>query len=367
VPGTPRRPTLADVAAHAGVSATTASYILNGRSEEMRIATGTQERVRSSAKALGYRVNRTARSLRTSTSATLGVVTDLIASGQYASSMLRGASAAAHQRGHLLVIGESEGDPLLEEKLIDEMLERQVDGILYATLVTRELTVPDRLTSRTVLLNCLDPRSSLPAVLPDEVQGGRLAVDLLVDAGVEGDVVVVGRDPTPGAVAGERRLQGIEEGLAAHGRRLAGVVDCDWTVALAARAVDEHLRRHGTPEALVCLNDRIAMGAYQALADHGLVVPDDVAVVSFDGSDLAQWLHPPVTSVQLPYVEMGVAAVELLRDGALSAETAQRCRVEGTASGGEAVYLPMPVVVGASLPMPGAGERSRRTTTHRLG
>ena len=346
-----RRPTLADVARRAGVSATTASYILNGRSEEMRIAPATQERVREAATGLGYRPNRAARSLRTSSSATIGVVTDLIASGQYASSMLRGASAAAHERGHLLVIGESEGDPLLEGQLLDEMVSRQVDGILYATLVTRELTAPTGVDARMVLLNCHDPRSSLPSVLPDEEQGGRAAVDLLAEVGLEGDVVVVGRDPTPDAVAGMRRLRGIELALHDRGEKVSAVLDCDWTVALAARAVDEHLRDHPVPGALICLNDRIAMGAYQALSDRGLRVPDDVAVVSFDGSELAQWLHPPVTSIQLPYVEMGAVAVELLRDGALSPQTAARVRVERGAAGGEVVHLPMPVVVGASLPL----------------
>ena len=67
--------------------------------------------------------------------------------------------------------------------------------------------------------------------------------------------------------------------------------------------------------ALVCLNDRIAMGAYQALADRGLRVPDDVAVVSFDGSDLAGWLRPSVTSVSLPFAELGAVAVDALMRG----------------------------------------------------
>ena len=66
------------------------------------------------------------------------------------------------------------------------------------------------------------------------------------------------------------------------------------------------------PRALICLNDRIAFGAYQALTAAGLTVPDDVSVVSFDDSPLAAWLRPPLTSVSIPYLEMGRLAVETL-------------------------------------------------------
>ena len=73
--------------------------------------------------------------------------------------------------------------------------------------------------------------------------------------------------------------------------------------------VAAHRRR---PRALICLNDRIAMGVYQALAEHGLTVPGDVAVISFDGSDMATWLRPRVTSLGLPFRAMGTLAVEIL-------------------------------------------------------
>ena len=68
------------------------------------------------------------------------------------------------------------------------------------------------------------------------------------------------------------------------------------------------------PSALICLNDRVAMGVYQALAEHGLAVPGDVAVISFDGSELASWLRPRVTSLALPFRAMGTLAVEILMD-----------------------------------------------------
>jgi LacI family transcriptional regulator len=72
----------------------------------------------------------------------------------------------------------------------------------------------------------------------------------------------------------------------------------------------------GRPGALVCLNDRVALGAYQALFDVGLRVPADVSVVSFDDSELASWMRPALTSVALPHRQLGRRGVELLLAGA---------------------------------------------------
>jgi LacI family transcriptional regulator len=141
-----RRVMLSDVAAEAGVSATTASYILNGRGAQMRIAPETEARVRAAAARLGYRPNRSARSLRQ------------IAGEQYGSSMLTGATIAARELDHLVVMAESGGDAELELLLLEEMGERDVDGVVYATRTARTIHLPIALRGvRSVLLNCEDP------------------------------------------------------------------------------------------------------------------------------------------------------------------------------------------------------------------
>lgn len=333
-----RKVTLTDVAAKAGVSPTTASYIVNGRSSEMRISPATTRRVRAAVESLGYRPNHTARSLRIATTSTVGVVTDYVASGMFSSAMLSGANAAARQADHLLVIGESEGDVGIRDRLIDEMLDRRVDGIVYVTRTSLEIEFPARLReARTVLLNCVAEDHRGPAVLPHDLEGGRTAARLLLDAGIDGDVHVVGEDPTPGAIAGRLRLQGVREELASVGVEVSGVVPCAWEVAEARRAVGEWLGAGGRPRGLVCMNDRVALGAYEALADYRMPVPEQVSVVSFDGSDLATWLTPALTSVALPFREMGALAVQLLLDPAA----------------GEVVHrLPMPVLMGESVAWP---------------
>ena len=311
-----RRTTLADVASLAGVSVTTASYILNGRAVEMRISEDASARVLEAARALSYRPNRTARSLRTARSATIGVITDYVAGGRFATEMLSGANLAAQEARRVLLIGETEGSPRAEEALVDEMVGRGVDGILYATVTISEIQVPPALrAARAVLLNCVDPRTEVPAVLPDEREGGRTAASLLLEAGHRDGIYVVGEPPDEYVESGLGRVPGLVEGLAEQAVEVAGWVACQWGVVHAHAAVRELLRGGHRPAAIVCLNDRIAMGVYQALAEVGLSALRDLSVLSFDGSELATWLDPPVTSVAIPYAAMGAAAVEMLLHG----------------------------------------------------
>lgn len=308
-----RKPTLGDVARRAGVSVTTASYILNGRSAQMRISSATETRVREVIRELDYRPNWSARTLRRSSTQTIGLISDFVASGAFASRLLSGAVATARAHGQLMVIGETLGDCATEALLIEEMIDRRVDGIVYVTLRASSVTVPASLRSTpTVLLNCADPDADLPAVLPDDEGGGHAAVSHLVENGCGGPIVVVGEDPTPESTAGVDRMRGIERALSEYGAELVDVVSCPWDVTPAREAVDAMLRSAASPGNVICLNDRIAMGAYQALQSHGLVVGADVSVVSFDGSELADWLQPPLTTLALPFQEMGSCAVKLL-------------------------------------------------------
>ena len=329
-----RSATLRDVASSAGVSRTTASYILNGRADEMRIAPATVARVRAVVAELDYRPNRTARSLRTRRTATVGLISDQIAGQQYGSSMLTGASVAARELQHVVVMGESGGDPELERLLIEEMRERDVDGVVYATHTAQAIRLPAGLREmRTVLLNCEDPDGRLPSVVPDDEAGGRAAAATLLAAGIE-DVWVMGEDPVAEATAGPRRMAGIRAEMGTRGLDIAGAVPCDWSVTEGFAALSRWLAEGGRAGGLICMNDRLAMGAYQALAEAGLRVPDDISVVSFDGSALASWLRPVLTSVELPFHGLGALAVRRLLD---------------LEDGGGTVRLPMPVRVGGSV------------------
>jgi LacI family transcriptional regulator len=312
------------------VSRSTASFVLAGRHLDMRISEDARQRVLRAAQELDYRPNLMARSLRTKVTKTIALVSDTLASDPYAGQAIHGSLAAAVAHGHLLFIGETEGEAAIEERLISDFLDRQVDAFVYASMFTRYVRVPKLLKGRpVVLLNCLT-RAAKPAyhsVIPDEMAAGWNAAKELADAGHRDGIYLVG-NPNERVFAGRERLAGIREGLTAAGLKLAGTIECDWWPDSAYEGVSQALAGGLRPKALICLNDRIALGAYQGLREAGRSIPEDVSVLSFDDTDLAAWLRPQLTSISLPHYQLGWQAVELLL---------------GEASTPAVVRLPMPV------------------------
>jgi LacI family transcriptional regulator len=325
-----KRVTLADVARSAGVSQTAASFVLSGRREEMRISAEAEARVLRAVRETGYRPNIVSRSLRTGTTQTIGFVSDTVATTPFAGHLIWGALDAARERNHLLFIAETEGDPELELELIDAMHDRQVDGIVLASMYTRKVNPPKALLDGpAVLLNALpEGLTAIPSVVPDEAEAGRTAVRVLLDAGHTDGICLVGAGPKParspkGSIAAVERLQGITEALESAGAEIAGAVGCsEWQPEDGFEATRRLLRRKA-PSALICFNDRLALGAYQALAEAGLEVPGDVSVISFDDDLIASWIKPQLTTLALPHYELGRAAIELLLDDERSTATGE--------------------------------------------
>ncbi|WP_345541108.1 substrate-binding domain-containing protein, partial [Phytohabitans rumicis] len=253
--------------------------------------------------------------------ATIAFVSDIVATTRFASGLIRGALDAARERDHVLLIAETQGDPAFEQHAIDAMLDRQVDGVIYAAMATRRLTVPPALLAGpVVLLNATSP-NGLPCVLPDDERAGWTAVTVLLESGHRDRIAVIGRnrlkenDPEV-SMAATARLAGIRGALADVGAAVHREVSCpDWLPEHGYAAMRTLLRKPERPTAVVCMNDRLAFGAYQAIAEVGLSVPRDVSVVSFDDDPIAAWLHPGLSTVALPHELMGRRAVDLLLDG----------------------------------------------------
>lgn len=338
-----KQTSIKDVALRAGVSATTVSHVLNDVPGK-RISDETRSRVRQAADDLSYRPNSMARSLRLQRSHILALVSDEIATTPHAGQIILGAQEAASKSGRLLMLVNSGGDRETERAEIQALQQRQVDGFLYATMYHQVVDVPAELGDSAVTLldaRCDDPR--IPSVAPDEVQGGQAATQLLLDHGHRRIGLISNVDDIP---ATEGRLEGYLRAL----READIEPDDDLVVRERSEASGGYraglalLDRTPRPTAVFCFNDRMAMGLYQAAAERGLRIPEDLSVVGFDNQELiADGLRPGLTTVALPHYEMGAWAVETLIR-----------RLEDPETPSEQVLLRCPVVERGSVSPPAA-------------
>lgn len=317
------RPTSRDVARLAGVSHTAVSFVFNGRAQG-NLSPATQERIREAAAQLGYRPDPVARGLRRRRTAVIGLVTDEIASSPFAGRLLRGAMETAWDSEHLVLTVDSGGDPAKEDAAVAELLDRRVDGIIYAAMSLRRVRVPEGLhRTHSVLANCLPEDDSLPAVVPAERAGGRTAARLLLDEGHRRMAVVGGQDD----IASVERLRGFRDALRAEGI----TVPKDWVVRTGGEISGgyeggtrllEGVPADRRPTGIFCYNDRVAAGVLHAATRFGITVPDDLSVVGYDDQEhMAAFLTPPLTTVALPHRAMGEAAARLLLDSIETGKT----------------------------------------------
>ncbi len=315
--------------------------ILNGR-PDTRLSEKAHERVHAAAAELGYRPNVAARGLSTGKTRTIGFVSDLVATTRFASGLIKGALEAAEAAGHVVLVAETGGDTDREAEAIAALLDRQVDGIIFATMRARDLFVPDLPDgTAAVMLNATNSRHPA-SVLPDEAAGGRAAVELLVAAGHREGICLIGQSDEAEkelfrSATVARRVAGIRGAMADH--EMVFVAEESiwlWEPQKGYEAVERLLGERDDIRALVCMNDRLAFGAYQALQERGLRVPEDVSIVSFDNDELASYLRPGLTTVALPHEAMGRRAVEVLLGGEPTAE----------------VLVPMPIIERDSVAAP---------------
>jgi LacI family transcriptional regulator len=336
-----RRVTLADVAERAGLSTSAASMILNGR-PDTRLSQDAHDRVNAAAAELGYRPNVAARGLRTDKTLTVGFVSDLVATTRFASGLIKGALEAAETAGHVVLVAETGGEPRREEEAIAALLDRQVDGIIFATMRARELFVPDLPDgTAAVMLNATNPHYT-DSVLPDEAVGGRAAVELLLAAGHREKIALVGQSDAAErdvfrSETVARRVAGIRETMAENGLDFVAEESIWlWEPENGYDATHRLLAADPGIRALICMNDRLAFGAYQAAAELRRRIPDDLSIVSFDNDEIAAYLRPGLTTVALPHEDMGRRAVEILLAGEPAGLT----------------LVPMPVIVRNSIGAP---------------
>ncbi|MBN2047556.1 MAG: LacI family DNA-binding transcriptional regulator [Anaerolineaceae bacterium] len=310
----PRRVTMRVVADEAGVSVQTVSRVLNNHPD---VATATAERVRAVVERLNYTPNAVARSLIQQRSYTIGVATDVLESSGPAR-ILAGIAYEAEKNGYCLLINRiSEADTVHVDPLLQTMVSRQVDGIIWAVpdIAENHHWVADTLKQLTVPIVFLTVSAQPTAytISIDNYLGARMATQHLMDQGYRRIAHISG--PLDWWEARERK-RGWEDTL-----RNAGLAcdDCQlfesderWSVESAEKGFYHLLETFPQMDAVFVSSDQMAMGVLKIASAKGIRIPDELGVVGYDGIPDTAYFCPPLTTVNHNHVNLGSCAVDQL-------------------------------------------------------
>ncbi len=321
-----RKVSIKDVAREAGVSHATVSRALRG---SPLISPPTTARVQAMADKMGYSVNAVARSLVTGRTYTIGVVVTSIAD-PFVGGVIAGIEAFANERGYSTILATCHADPEIEKRMVGNLRERSVDGILvtssrvgeeYSSLLS-QMKVP------IVLLNNQRPGDYAYSVTIDNAGSAQQAVEHLLALGHR-RIAYIGH--ASGYASERDRRQGYETALTQAGVPLepAWILQADSSPESGTQAAALLHSMLPRPTAIFCYNDITALGVLAYARENGLRVPQDWSVVGFDDLFLSQHLHPPLTTVRQPMLEMSRAAAEVLLGLIAGEETAARLQMPG--------------------------------------
>ncbi|MER6005438.1 LacI family DNA-binding transcriptional regulator [Nonomuraea sp. NPDC051941] len=299
-----------EVAQLARVSVGTVSNVLN-RPEI--VSPATRERVFEAIKKLGFVRNEVARHLRVGRSRTVGLVV-LDVSNPFFVDVAQGAESVADDHDSMVVLCNSAGDPGRERRHLDQLEQQRVMGILI-TPVEMESPWLEELAARGTPVVLVDsPATGLQcSVAVDDRLGGQIAGAHLIERGHRRIMFVGG--PTSIRQVADRHA-GISSAVAAADGAVELLTSTAPTLTVAeGRAVGERvaaLPADERPTAAFCANDMMALGFLQAMATHGLRVPEDLAIIGYDDIDFAAAAAVPLSSIRQPRELLGRTAIDLL-------------------------------------------------------
>jgi len=305
-----RKPTLVDVARLANVSTASVSRVFSNRGDIAPVAKETRERILAAAKMLQYTPNMLARSFRSQKSHAIGMIASYM-SHPHVASIIEGVEQAAREAGYIYVLSNSDNASEREDLCLDLFRANRMDGVLLIGLPTPQLE--DATISSLVkagipvaLIGRIHAQDAVPCVRLDNIHGGRMATEYLLDLGHRRIAYMVGEH-----YHSILRLNGYRDALTAAGIMYdpALIIGGEGLGADEGYAhMKEFLSRNSPPTAVFCFNDKMAFGVLKALHECGMSVPGDCSVIGFDDVESCRYSSPTLTSISQPSAQMGYVA-----------------------------------------------------------
>jgi LacI family transcriptional regulator len=302
--------TIYDVAREAGVSMATVSRVVNNNPN---VKPQTRKKVFEAIEQLGYRPNAVARGLASKKTTTVGVVIPDISNSIFAE-VARGIEDIANMYHYNIILCNADKKKDKEIRVVNTLLEKQVDGLLFmGGVVTDEHNQAFRTSSVPIVLCATtDEQGAIPSVDIDHESAAYDAVSLLIAKGHRNIAMIAGSLQDP--ALGYARFQGYKRAMTEAGLKVLDemIRSGNYRYESGVEAMNYFLESDNRPDAVFAATDEMAIGAIHAIQDHGLKVPDDISVVSIDNTRMASMVRPQLTTVAQPMYDIGAVSMRLL-------------------------------------------------------
>jgi len=300
--------TIYDVAREANVSMATVSRVVNGNPN---VKPATRKKVLEVIDRLDYRPNAVARGLASKKTTTIGVIIPDV-SNMFFSSLARGIDDVATMYKYNIILANSDGDSTKEVQVLNNLLAKQVDGIIFmGHRITDEVRAEfSRSKTPVVLAGSIDPDQQVGSVNIDYTEAAKEAVSLLAKNGNEKIAFISGA--LIDAINGQNRLTGYKEALKEHNLEYnEGLIfESPYEFKDGLALVDRILNSGAT--AAYITDDELAIGVLDGLYDHGIKVPDDFEIITSNNSLLTDVARPRLSSITQPLYDIGAVSTRLL-------------------------------------------------------
>ncbi|GLH64612.1 catabolite control protein A [Parageobacillus sp. G301] len=301
--------TIYDVAREANVSMATVSRVVNGNPN---VKPSTRKKVLEAIERLGYRPNAVARGLASKKTTTVGVIIPDISSIFFAE-LARGIEDIATMYKYNIILSNSDQNKEKELHLLNTMLAKQVDGILFmgGNITEEHVNEFQKSPVPIVLAATIEPNNTIPSVNIDYEQASFEAVTYLVEKGNKRVAYVTGPTDDP---INQKKLAGYRRALETHGIAYDEelIIEGDNSYDSGIEAYEKIAELAEKPTAVFAGTDEMALGIIHSAQDHGVRIPDQLEVVGFDNTRLATMVRPRLTTVVQPMYDIGAVAMRLL-------------------------------------------------------
>jgi len=298
--------TLKEVADKAGLSVSTVSYVLNGKK---RVREETYQRIMAAVDEVRYVPNQLARSLRTKSTLTIGVIVPDI-SNQFFPEIVKGIEDFSYEKNYNIILCNTDNNPKREALAVEALLSKDIDGIIFIGTAESSIMLQER---HNIPIVVVDRKlvGNYISVTTDNYTGGYLATEHFIQSGHRSIALFTG----PLLITSFfDRMRGYRDALfnnkCQYNEKV--IIECDFTSQAGYNAVQKNSAILESVHAIFATNDLMALGIIRALLETGRQIPADIAVIGYDDIYTASIYYPSLSTVRQPKYEMGKEAASLL-------------------------------------------------------